>query len=278
MKILRIIFFYCLFWMVALIAGLGFSTENIGAYMAFTFLAPALGVWLMERRISRKRQKKQESAEAEVFVTRIESDKLAIREQVERHLPALSRNMRKAIKINDYGATASDKRYVVVAEFLNSTGVELRQMSLMHAVSYISTLLEAEENVRRGETKFDVRSIPLNGYEFEYWVAEGLERFGWKTRVTQGSGDQGVDVIAEIDGVSVGFQCKLYSGSVGNKAVQEAYSGMKHFGLDKAAVLTNADFTKSAKELAVSTGVLLLSPDDIPTLSERPELNSQSEI
>ena len=71
----------------------------------------------------------------------------------------------------------------------------------------------------------------------------------------------------------MGIQCKLYTGSVGNKAIQEAYSGMKHFGLDKAAVLTNANFTKSAKELAASTGVLLLSPEDIPTLSERPELN-----
>ena len=181
--------------------------------------------------------------------------------------------MRKAVKINDYGAATSDERNLVVAEFLNSTGVELQQMSLTHAVSYISTLLEAEESVRREETEFDVRSIPINGHEFEYWVAEGLERFGWHVRVTQGSGDQGVDVVATKNGLSLGIQCKRYSGSVGNKAIQEAYSGKKHFGLDKAAVLTNASFTKSAKELAASTGVLLLSPEDIPTLSERPELN-----
>ena len=44
-------------------------------------------------------------------------------------------------------------------------------------------------------------------------------------------------------------------------------------GLNKAAVLTNAEFTKSARELAGTTGVLLLSPEDIPTLSERPDLS-----
>lgn len=46
-------------------------------------------------------------------------------------------------------------------------------------------------------------------------------------------------------------------------------------GLDRAAVLTNAEFTRSAKDLAASTGVLLLSPEDIPTLADRMNLKVQ---
>ncbi len=53
----------------------------------------------------------------------------------------------------------------------------------------------------------------------------------WKTmvfksvEVTRGSGDYGVDVLAEKEGVTYAVQCKRYDGPVGVKAVQEAYAG-----------------------------------------------------
>lgn len=113
---------------------------------------------------------------------------------------------------------------------------------------------------------FDPSSAPENGYLFEAWVARSLRQYGWEASVTTASGDQGVDVIATKSKVSIGIQCKRYSGSVGNKAVQEAFSGTIHLGLDKAALLTNAKVTRSAQELAASTGVILLTPEDIPML------------
>ncbi|MFC3179359.1 restriction endonuclease [Cypionkella sinensis] len=74
----------------------------------------------------------------------------------------------------------------------------------------------------------DLTQYPLNGHEFEHWVAAKLKFYGWKAEVTRGSGDQGVDVIAVRLGKQVGIQCKRFSGSVGNGAVQEAIAG-KHF-------------------------------------------------
>ena len=136
-------------------------------------------------------------------------------------------------------------------------------------------VIETVENLEAVQVHggFSANEHPEDGWEFEHWVAEALQKFGWQARATQGSGDQGVDVVATKDGLSLGIQCKRYSGSVGNKAVQEAFSGAKNMGLNRAAVLTNAEFTKSARELAVTTSVLLLSPEDIPTLSERPDLS-----
>ena len=277
-KVLRILGLYVCLWFVFFLVGIPFSTQSFDVYLVSVFFGPVVLIWINERRISKKIKKSASDAAAEKtrqetetveWFAQIEADKIAIRAQVEKHLPALSRNMKKAVKVNDYGAAVLDERTTVVLEFLASTEIELQQMSIMHASSYITGLLEAETSVRLEDTQFDPRSIPSNGYEFETWVAEGLERFGWQARVTQGSGDQGVDVIAERNGVSVGLQCKLYSNAVGNKAVQEIYAGAKHMGLDKAAVLTNAEFTRSAKELADSTGVLLLSPEDIPELNKR---------
>jgi HJR/Mrr/RecB family endonuclease len=39
--------------------------------------------------------------------------------------------------------------------------------------------------------------------------------------------------------------------------VQEAYTGAQFYGCDKAAVVCPGEFTRGAKELAQSTGVLL---------------------
>lgn len=52
--------------------------------------------------------------------------------------------------------------------------------------------------------------------------------------------------------------CKLYTKPIGNKAVQEIFAAKSHEGADFAAVVTNNTFTKSARQIAVSTGIALL--------------------
>ena len=98
----------------------------------------------------------------------------------------------------------------------------------------------------------------MEGHAYEYACARYLQSRGFTNiEVTKASGDQGLDIVAHKDGKKYGIQCKNYSRPVGNKAVQEAYSGAQFYKCDKAAVITNNTFTKSAKELAASTGVEL---------------------
>ena len=82
------------------------------------------------------------------------------------------------------------------------------------------------------------------------------------------TGDQGADLIAEADGCRVIIQCKFYSKPVGNKAVQEAHSALGFHAGDRAVVVSNATFTRSAKQLADSTGVLLLHHDQLADLGQ----------
>ena len=96
----------------------------------------------------------------------------------------------------------------------------------------------------------------MEGHDFEYFCADILRQNGY-IDVTRGSGDQGIDILAEKDGIKYGIQCKCYSSDIGNKAVQEAFSGKTFYGCHVAVVLTNRHFTKSAKELADSNHVLL---------------------
>ena len=91
----------------------------------------------------------------------------------------------------------------------------------------------------------------LDGHEFEYYCADLLRKRGFKeVEVTKGSGDYGIDILAERDGVTYAIQCKCYGDSVGVKAVQEAYAGRDYYDCMVGAVLTNQYFTAPAVEAA----------------------------
>ena len=63
----------------------------------------------------------------------------------------------------------------------------------------------------------------------------------------------------EIENLKFCIQCKRYSNPVSNKAVQEVYAGKGFYRGTHAVVLSNAGFTKSARDLAKSSGVILIN-------------------
>ncbi|MCI8737977.1 MAG: restriction endonuclease [Lachnospiraceae bacterium] len=98
----------------------------------------------------------------------------------------------------------------------------------------------------------------LEGHEFEYYCADLLMKRGFQeVEVTRGSGDYGIDILAERDGVTYAIQCKCYSAPVGVKAVQEAYAGRDYYDCMVGAVLTNQYFTQPAVEAAKKLKILL---------------------
>lgn len=132
----------------------------------------------------------------------------------------------------------------------------------VHSVN--SESIQLQIHVERNP-KIDLMTIDrMEGHEFEYWCASLLRRIGFvNVIVTQGSGDQGVDVLAEKDGIRYAIQCKCYSKDLGNKPVQEVNSGklMPEYHCQIGAVMTNRYFTKGAKALAAATGTLLWDRD-----------------
>lgn len=98
----------------------------------------------------------------------------------------------------------------------------------------------------------------MSGLEFEEYTASLLKRLGYThVLVTKSSGDQGIDVLAQKDGVNYAIQCKNYRNKLDNTPVQEACAGKVFYGCDVGVVITNSTFTKGAYELASATGVLL---------------------
>lgn len=97
----------------------------------------------------------------------------------------------------------------------------------------------------------------MNGFDFEEVVADLFNAKGYDAKVTSGSGDQGADVVADKDFEKVVIQAKRYKGKVSNSAVQEVVASMKHYNADRGLVITNSQFTSSARELASSNDIEL---------------------
>ena len=107
----------------------------------------------------------------------------------------------------------------------------------------------------------------MDGFDFEYYCADLLVADGFiDVQVTRSSGDYGVDILAEKDGVTYAIQCKRYSGLVGVKAVQEAYAGRDYYDRMVGAVLTNQYFTKPAVQAARKLKILLWDRDYLQSM------------
>lgn len=104
----------------------------------------------------------------------------------------------------------------------------------------------------------------MNGHEFEHFCADVLRgNEFYNVEVTRGSGDHGIDILAEKDGVSYAVQCKCYSKNIGNSAIQQAHTGKSIYHKDIAVVMTNRYFTPQAKEEAGQLGVKLWDRDTL---------------
>lgn len=103
----------------------------------------------------------------------------------------------------------------------------------------------------------------MSGTEYENFVAKKFISFGYEARVTQGSNDYGIDIIASKGGHKIAVQCKRYATPVGFASVQQAFTGKAIYDCDSAFVISNATFTPSAIKAAEQLGVHLTHHSNI---------------
>lgn len=116
-----------------------------------------------------------------------------------------------------------------------------------------------DEKHRQMSIEAEIESVDrMEGHEFEHYCAELLLRIGFDDAVvTKGSGDQGVDVLAEKDGIRYAIQCKNYTSKLSNTPVQEVSAGKLFYNCHIAVVMTNSTLSPGAEELAKATNVLV---------------------
>ena len=94
----------------------------------------------------------------------------------------------------------------------------------------------------------------LSGHDFEYFVAELLQAMGYKTRVTQASGDGGVDIVAHKDPLGleppiIKVQCKRTLATQGGPNVQQLTGALAPGGNELGLFVTLGTFSADARHI-----------------------------
>lgn len=110
----------------------------------------------------------------------------------------------------------------------------------------------------------DFRS--LDGGAFESFLADVFRQLGYAVHQTGRSGDQGVDLIVERNGVKTAVQAKCYQDAVSISAIQEVYTGKALYRCHNCMAITSSQFTRGAKEAAAGLGCRLITGNDLPLL------------
>lgn len=161
-----------------------------------------------------------------------------------------------AKEISNYIKSGEKIKAVMLAK--NSFG-----LSIQEAKEYVEKLEKEirENNIVQKQSRVSVNINAIDGmegHEFEHFCADLLRKTGFSNvKVTPGSGDQGVDILAEKEGIKYAIQCKNYANALGNTPVQEVSAGKQFYSCHVGVVMTNSTFTQGALQLATATNVLL---------------------
>lgn len=144
---------------------------------------------------------------------------------------------------------------------------QIEQDKIIWLVAIIAVLILAISSgivlCRRFRKRFSDQQLDeMEGLDFEYYCADLLRSRGFiEVEVTRSSGDYGIDILAEKEGVTYAIQCKRYNAPVGVKAIQEAYAGRDFYDRMVGCVLTNQYFTQPAVDAAQKLKILLWDRD-----------------
>jgi hypothetical protein len=94
----------------------------------------------------------------------------------------------------------------------------------------------------------------LTGRQFEYEVANLLNKAGYSAKVTPASGDKGVDVLL-ADGTIV--QCKTHKSHVSPSVARELYGTLQHFKAPRAILISKNGFSKGVYEFVHGKNITL---------------------
>jgi hypothetical protein len=228
---------------------------------AFAFLVLAT-VWLAKshKKADEERQRKA----AESHVANIDA---VAKAAVQQHMNVLRSKWKQLTYLDDYGNFVDDDwrreaRYfaeTVIAPKLVFDPLTFESDVEQAAYTVGYEVLEHESALGGLTTDPTAEYDPfMPGIEFEQLVERLLSSAGATVRRTPVTGDQGVDLLADYAGVTVAIQCKRSGSSIGNKAVQEVNAGRGFYSASSAWVVSDAPFTKGARQLASSLDVELV--------------------
>ncbi len=234
--------------------------EVCGIPLAIFFLI----IYLSIRHDNNKAKKAQAQIEASINA----EDNLInneVRQLIKSHIEALQTKRLQKRRMDEYGIINDQIWNKELEYFLRNV------MYPKYAVSDIKTFDVINEEINRFSklSPYSTKNISeMTPKQFEAFCTGVLIHNGWKATTTKASGDQGVDIVAKKNGIVAVFQVKKVSKPVGNKAVQEIIAGKEFYSANCGFVISNVDYTPSAKELANKSGIKLIHYSELHSLDK----------
>jgi HJR/Mrr/RecB family endonuclease len=244
---------------------------------------------LVIRNSNKKEAEKQELENEKKHTEFVEVATRRIQSVTAQHIRTLTLKYDQTVSQDEYGNYLFDRWFQALDYFIDNV---LRKDDLISRYlldEFVGTSLADAKNDRLVKTRkvvtdaifeykrkkiesdahLSVDVDSLDPIQFEHYCADILRSSGWDVRVTNASGDQGIDVIANRGNLKAVLQCKKYSQPVGNAAVQEIIAGKQFEQADIAAVVSNNSYTQSAKQLANVAGIYLLHYAELEQFAEK---------
>jgi len=222
-----------------------------------------------EKRKKKQKEKNIRKATIKQLVRKLPKDFEAI---IEKNFKVVAGAYRKSVTSNAFGKKNYDKFLPQLQEYLedNSKIVDRLDREFGVEVTFDEGALDKyiaiiETKIKESDSRFDY-SDEMDPYDYEHLCAEEFKKNKWDAEATQGSSDQGVDVIAKKDTRTLVAQCKRFMKPVGNKAVQEIVAGMKYYEATEGVVIAPNGYTNSAKNLAEANNIKLIHHSEIGNL------------
>lgn len=120
----------------------------------------------------------------------------------------------------------------------------------------------------------------MTGYEFEDYISDVLEHYGFSISKTSYSHDGGIDLLAVYDkplfaGKYI-IQCKNWTGAVGQPEVRDLYGVVTSERANKGILITPSDFTEQAYEFAKGKNIELVNGRILNTIIHGASLPTNS--
>jgi len=158
----------------------------------------------------------------------------------------------------------------VLIHRLSATGnTTMTEEDVAHLLSVLG--VQAPPISTTGEGTADLNTV--SGTEFEGAISVLLQRLGFRTEMTQASGDGGIDIVATLERPIIGgrylIQCKRFAldALVGSPTVREFYGALT---ADRKAVkgilITTSGFTAQAREFAENLPIELVDGEQLRQL------------
>jgi hypothetical protein len=98
----------------------------------------------------------------------------------------------------------------------------------------------------------------MDPIDFEKLIGQLFEDMGYAVRTTAVTGDEGIDLFLQKDGVKEVVQCKRFKGNVGAPIVRDLYGAMIHFNAQKSYLVTTGRITQPAREWVAGKPIELI--------------------